>query len=58
MSLANKSFKNNLTGEVVTVIDSFENIAILENKQKLNTDFVLDLLISINKINIIKKIQR
>ena len=36
MSLANKSFKNNLTGEVVTVIDSFENIAILENKQKLN----------------------
>ena len=36
MSLANKSFKNNLTGEIVTVIDSFENIAILENKQKLN----------------------
>lgn len=34
MNLANKSFKNNKTGEVVKVIDSFENIAILENKSK------------------------
>lgn len=44
MSLSNKTFKNNATGEVVKVIDSFENIAILENKGKaevsqlLNTD--------------------
>jgi len=42
MSLANKSFKNNLTGEVVTVIDSFENIAILENKQKLNVTALMN----------------
>lgn len=34
INLANKSFKNNLTGEIVTVIDSFEDIAILENKNK------------------------
>ena len=42
MSLANKSFKNNLTGEVVTVIDSFENIAILENKQKVNVNTLMN----------------
>lgn len=36
MDLANKSFKDNRTGEVVKVIDSFENIAILENKQKMD----------------------
>jgi hypothetical protein len=34
MSLSNKTFKNNATGEVVKVIDSFENIAVLENKSK------------------------
>ena len=34
MNLANKSFKNNKTGEVIKVIDSFENIAVLENKGK------------------------
>jgi hypothetical protein len=44
MSLSNKTFKNNATGEIVKVIDSFENIAVLENKGKaevsklLNTD--------------------
>jgi len=42
MSLANKSFKNNLTGEIVTVIDSFENIAILENKQKVNVNALMN----------------
>jgi hypothetical protein len=36
MNLANRSFKNNQTGEVVKVIDSFENIAILENKTKID----------------------
>jgi hypothetical protein len=45
MSLKDKIFKNNKTGEVVRVIDSFENIAILENKEKadvgrlMNPDF-------------------
>jgi hypothetical protein len=42
MSLANKSFKNNLTGEIVTVIDSFENIAILENKGKVNVTALMN----------------
>jgi hypothetical protein len=36
MDLANKTFKDNKTGEVVKVIGSFENIAILENKQKVD----------------------
>jgi hypothetical protein len=36
MNLANRSFRNNQTGEVVKVIDSFENIAILENKTKID----------------------
>ena len=41
MSLDNKKFKNNKTGEVVQVISTFEDIAILENKQKAS---VRDLL--------------
>lgn len=36
MSLANKTYKNNKTGEIIKVIDSFENLAILENKQKIS----------------------
>jgi len=42
MSLSNRSFRNNSTGEVVKVIDSFENIAILENKTKIDTRRLLD----------------
>jgi hypothetical protein len=42
MSLANKSFKDNKTGEVVKVIDTFENIAILENKQKMDVRKLTD----------------
>ena len=42
MNLANKSFKNNKTGEVVKVIDSFENIAVLENKGKEDVTRLLD----------------
>ena len=34
MSLVNKSFKNNQTGEVVRIIDSYQNIAITENKER------------------------
>jgi hypothetical protein len=41
MSIDNKKFKNNKTGEVVQVISTFEDIAILENKQKAS---VRDLL--------------
>lgn len=40
--LTNKSFRNNQTGEVVKVIDSFENIAILENKEKIDAKRLLD----------------
>lgn len=42
MNLADKSFRDNRTGEVVKVIDSFENIAILENKTKIDTRRLLD----------------
>jgi hypothetical protein len=42
MSLANKTFRNNSTGEEVKVIDSFENIAILENKQKIDVTLLMD----------------
>jgi hypothetical protein len=42
MNLANKKFTNNKTGETIKVIDSFENIAILESKQKLNVNDLLN----------------
>ncbi len=42
MSLAGKVFKNNVTGSTVKVIDSFENIAILENKQKIDVNKLMD----------------
>ena len=42
MNLADKSFRDNRTGEVLKVIDSFENIAILENKTKIDTRRLLD----------------
>lgn len=42
MNLANKTFRNNKTGETIRVIDSFEDIAILENKQKINVKQLMD----------------
>lgn len=42
MSLTNKRFKNNFTGDVVSVIDSFEHIAILEDKQKIDSGVLLN----------------
>jgi len=42
MNVANKVFKNNKTGESIKVIDSFENIAILENKQKIDVRILMD----------------
>lgn len=42
MSLANRSFRNNKTGEIVKVIDSFENIAILENKERVDVRALTD----------------
>ena len=37
-----KKFRDNRTGEVVKVIDAFENIAILENKQKVDVRRLTD----------------
>ena len=42
MNLANKTFKDNRTGEVIRIIDSFDNIAILENKQKMDVSKIID----------------
>lgn len=42
MNISNKSFKNNITGEIVKVIDAFENIAILENRQKIDVRRLMD----------------
>ena len=42
MNLANKSFRDNKTGEIVKVIDSFDNIVILESKEKVAVDRLLD----------------
>lgn len=41
-NLANKSFKDNTTGEIIRVIDSFDNIAILENKQRVDVRRLMD----------------
>lgn len=37
MSLSNRSFRDNRTGEVLKVVDTYENIAILENKASVKT---------------------
>jgi hypothetical protein len=42
MNISNKTFKNNKTGEIIKVIDAFENIAILENKQKMDVNTLLN----------------
>jgi len=42
MDLSNKTFKDNRTGEVLKVIGSFENIAILENKEKVDVRNLTD----------------
>jgi hypothetical protein len=42
MNLANKSFRDNKTGEVIKIIDSFEDIAILENKEKISVNRLLN----------------
>ena len=36
MNLANKTFRKNSTGELIRVLDCFEDIAILENKEKVS----------------------
>ena len=57
MNLGNKTFKNNKTGETLKVIDSFENIAVLESKDKidvrllLNTEFYTEQIDPVNFFN-------
>jgi hypothetical protein len=41
-NLRDKSFRNNLTGEVVRILDSFEDIAILEDKSRVDTRHLLN----------------
>jgi hypothetical protein len=41
INLSGKSFKNNLTGDVVNIIDSFENIAILQDKSRVDVRHLL-----------------
>ena len=36
MSFLNKQFKNNQTGEVVKILDVYENVAITDQKTKLH----------------------
>lgn len=42
MDISNKLFRNNKTGEVIRVIDSFETIAILENREKIDVRRLMD----------------
>lgn len=51
MNLAKKTFKDNRTGQIIRVIDSFENIAILENKEKIDTRRLLDTNLYTEQIN-------
>ena len=51
MNLANKTFRNNKTGETIKVIDSFEDIAILENKQKASVTQLLNSDLYTEQIN-------
>lgn len=53
VNLANRSFKNNLTGEIVRVIDSFEDIAILEDRNKVDARHLVNpgLFTEVNSIN-------
>ena len=42
MSLVNKSFKNNQTGEVIRIIDSYQNIAITDKKERIDVGRLMD----------------
>lgn len=42
INLADKTFRNNKTGEIIKIIDSFEDIAILENKDKRSVRDILN----------------
>jgi hypothetical protein len=45
MNLANKRFKNNLTGDIVRVLDSFENIVILDDKSRMDAKHLMNTIL-------------
>ena len=45
MNLANKRFKNNLTGDIVSVLDSFENIVILDDKSRMDAKHLMNTIL-------------
>lgn len=42
MDIIGKKFKNRVTGEIITIIDAYQNIAITSNKDKINTSILLN----------------
>jgi hypothetical protein len=42
MNLNNRSFTNNQTGEVVKIIDTYQNIAITDKKEKIDSNRLMD----------------
>jgi len=42
MTLANKTFRNNKTGETIRVLDNFGDTVVLENKTKIDKSVLLD----------------
>jgi hypothetical protein len=42
MDFINKKFKNKVTGDVVTIVDHYQNIAITSDKEKINTNLLLN----------------
>jgi hypothetical protein len=42
MDFINKTFKNRVTGDIITIIDQYQNVAITSNKEKINTGLLLN----------------
>jgi hypothetical protein len=42
MNLINKSFKDNKTGEIIRIVDSYQNIAITDSKEKIDARRLTD----------------
>lgn len=40
MDFKNKSYKNRVTGDIVTIIDQYQNVAITSTKEKINTSLL------------------
>ena len=42
MDIIGKKFKNRVTGEIITIIDVYQNIAVTSNKDRINTNILLN----------------